>query len=99
MTTRDLLFDGPADAPLTLTLIHGAGAPLDSPYMAVMARGAAVRGPRVPRFEISDMAARRVDGGKRPPDHEPVPLDLWRRTIEALGAVPLAISGFLFALA
>ena len=70
MTTRDMLFDGPAEAPLTLA--HGAGVPMDSPFMAAMARGAAARGPCVARFEFPDMAARRADGRKRPPDREPV---------------------------
>ena len=42
MTTRDMLFDGPAEAPLTLA--HGAGVPMDSPFMAAMARGGG--GPR-----------------------------------------------------
>ena len=32
------LIDGPAEAPATLVLAHGAGAPMDSPFMAAMAR-------------------------------------------------------------
>ncbi|MFY7696866.1 MAG: alpha/beta family hydrolase, partial [Cyanobium sp.] len=51
-----LLIDGPADAPATLVLAHGAGAPMDSPFMAAMAIGLAERGWRVLRFEFPYMA-------------------------------------------
>jgi predicted alpha/beta-hydrolase family hydrolase len=88
-----MLFDGPAEAPLTLALAPGAGAPMDSPFMAAMAQRVAARGLRVARFEFPYMAARRADGRKRPPDRAPVLLDSWRRTIEDLGAARLAIGG------
>lgn len=88
-----LIFDGPADAPLTLALAHGAGAPMDSPFMAAIAAGLAARGLRVARFEFGYMAARRSDGRKRPPEREPALLESWRRVIEALGAERLAIGG------
>ena len=41
MTTRDMLFDGSAEAPPTLAPAQGAGAPMDQPFMAAMARGVA----------------------------------------------------------
>ena len=54
MTTAspDLLIDGPAEAKATLLLAHGAGAPMDSPFMAAMAGGLAQRGWQVVRFEF-----------------------------------------------
>src|SRR5579864_6463725 len=65
----ELLLDGPADAP-TLVLAHGAGAPMDSPFLATMAAGLAERGVRVARFEFSYMRARREGGGRKAPDRE-----------------------------
>lgn len=78
------LFDGPADAPLTLVLAHGAGAPMDSGFMNGIARGVASAGFRVARFEFPYMRARREEGRKRPPDREPVLRRSWHEAIRAL---------------
>ena len=51
----------------TLILAHGAGAPMDSEFMKSMAQSLAARGIAVLRFEFAYMAARRLDGKKRPP--------------------------------
>jgi predicted alpha/beta-hydrolase family hydrolase len=80
-----MLYDGPADGP-TLVLAHGAGAPMDSPFMAAMARGLAGRGVRVVRFEFPYMSARRHSSARRPPDRGPVLERVWLETIAALGA-------------
>ena len=88
-----LISTGEGGAPLTLVLAHGAGAPMDSPFMETIAEGLAERGLRVVRFEFPYMAARRDDGRKRPPEREPKLLDAWRRVIEELGRRPLAIGG------
>lgn len=94
MASPDLLLDGPEEAPVTLALAHGAGAAMDSGFMAAFADGLAGRGIRVARFEFPYMAARRADGRKRPPDREPVLREAWRRAIEALGPPErLAIGG------
>lgn len=71
-TMTDILFDGPNGAPLTLILAHGAGAPMDSPFMAAFAEGLGARGIRTARFEFPYMAIRRVTGKKRPPDRQPI---------------------------
>lgn len=89
----DFLFDGPEDAPLTLALAHGAGAPMDSDFMTVIARNVAARGWRVARFEFPYMAARRRDGRRRPPDRAPKLLDAWRTIIAAIGPDRLVIGG------
>ncbi|HEY6320206.1 MAG TPA: alpha/beta family hydrolase [Thermoanaerobaculia bacterium] len=88
----ELLLDGPADAP-TLVLAHGAGAPMDSPFLATMAAGLAERGVRVARFEFSYMRARREGGGRRAPDREPELRRAWLAAIAATGAMaaPAAI--------
>src|SRR5688572_24880573 len=86
MAAPDLLFDGPADAPLTVALAHGAGAPMDSGFMNVVARGLAARGLRVARFEFPYMARRREGaGGRGAPDRTPVLEATWLEVIEALG--------------
>ncbi len=52
MTAPEFLFDGPPGAALTVALAHGAGAPMDSEFMAAFADGLAERGLRVARFEF-----------------------------------------------
>jgi uncharacterized protein len=82
----EILFDGPADGP-TLVLAHGAGAPMDSPFLAAMAAGLAERGLRVARFEFSYMRARREGGGRKAPDREPELRRAWLAAIAAIGAI------------
>ncbi len=89
----DLLLDGPGDAPLTVALAHGAGALMDSPFMAAFAEGLAAAGYRAARFEFPYMAARRQTGIKKPPDRAPVLLQAWRGVIEMLGPSNLVIGG------
>jgi predicted alpha/beta-hydrolase family hydrolase len=91
MTT--FLTNGPADAPLTLVLAHGAGAAMDSPFMATFAEGIAAAGIRVLRFEFPYMAARRETGARKAPDREAVLLDAWRQAFSDAGAGPIAIGG------
>ncbi len=61
----NLLWTGPQQGP-ALVLAHGAGAPMDSPFMAAMASLLADEGVRVCRFEFAYMAARR-EGLRKPP--------------------------------
>ena len=80
----------------TLILAHGAGAPMDSQWMAEMAERLAVRGVNVLRFEFPYMAQRRLDGGKRPPNPQPVLLECWREVFSEVRrhvAGPIAIGG------
>jgi predicted alpha/beta-hydrolase family hydrolase len=84
MSEIPLLIDGPADAVSTLVLAHGAGAPMDSPFLVTFAESLAGRGVRVVRFEFPYMHARRT-GGRRPPDRTPVLLSTWKEAIEQLG--------------
>jgi predicted alpha/beta-hydrolase family hydrolase len=88
--------DGPARAPLTLVLAHGAGAPMDSPFMNAVAAGIAKEGFRVLRFEFPYMHARR-EGKRKPPDRGPVLEETWREAIREAagkkGAKAVAIGG------
>ena len=66
------LHDGPANATLTFLLAHGAGAPMDSPFLQVVAEGLSCRGWHVVRFEFPYMARSRLSGKKAAPDRMPV---------------------------
>jgi predicted alpha/beta-hydrolase family hydrolase len=80
----------------TLMLAHGAGAPMDSPFMNAMAERLAAQGVTVVRFEFPYMAQRRLDGGRRPPNPQARLLEHWRAVYSALRqqvAGPLAIGG------
>jgi predicted alpha/beta-hydrolase family hydrolase len=88
------VIDGPADAPLRLLLAHGAGAPMDSPFMAAMATGLAERGWQVLRFEFPYMAKRRLSGRGSAPDRLPKLLEAFREQVALAGAgAPLLIGG------
>lgn len=85
---------GPASH--TLILAHGAGAPMDSPFMDDMAQRLAARGVAVVRFEFPYMAARREDGRRRPPNPQPQLLNCWREIharVRQQVTGPLAIGG------
>lgn len=91
------LWDRPAgESRATLILAHGAGAPMDSEFMQQMAQRLAQCGVTVVRFEFAYMAARRLDGKKRPPNPQARLLEQWRevyRLVRQQIAGPLAIGG------
>jgi hypothetical protein len=93
LSPPELTFDGPEAARLTVALAHGAGAPMDSPFMEFFAEGLAASGHRVARFEFPYMAERRQSGRRRPPDRVDVLLATWRRVIAGLGCRPLVVGG------
>ncbi len=93
MMKDDWLTDGPENAPVTIVLAHGAGAAMDTPFMATMAAGLAAAGLRVIRFEFPYMAKRRADGKRRGPDRKPVLLESWREVLGTLGPVERLIVG------
>lgn len=85
MAAPDFLFDGPESAPRTVVLAHGAGGPMDSPFLNDFARGLASAGLRVARFEFPYMRARRTGARSGAPDREPVLRAAWHDAIAALG--------------
>lgn len=89
----ELLIEGSPKAKGTIVLAHGAGAGMDSPFMAAFADGLAAAGIRVARFEFPYMAERRRTGTQRPPDREPVLRETWLNVIEQFGAKRLVIGG------
>src|SRR5262249_46706144 len=94
MDAAEFLFDGPADAALTLALAHGAGAPMRSAFLAKVARGVAGREFRGARLDLPPMRARASGGKRGAPDREPVLRGSWLEAIAALGGGSrLAIGG------
>ncbi len=80
-----LIVNGPTRSPSTLILAHGAGAPMDSPFMEQVATGVAGQGIRVVRFEFPYMAERRRSGKKKPPNREPALRQAWLEMIASQG--------------
>jgi predicted alpha/beta-hydrolase family hydrolase len=66
------------DASVSLILAHGAGAPMDSPFMQAITERLVARGVAVFRFEFAYMAERRKDGRRRPPNPQARLLEQWR---------------------
>ena len=80
-----MLFNGPERAAITVVLAHGAGAPMDSPFMTAIAETLAQDGIRVARFEFPYMRRRRESGRGGAPDSGAVLMQSWRDTIAEMG--------------
>ena len=94
MTTEfELLFNGPGDTSCTVVLAHGAGAPMDSPFMEHVACGLATMGLRVARFEFPYMVERRDTGKRKGPDRAPVLRATWESVIDRLGGADRLVIG------
>src|SRR5271169_6051439 len=94
MPDDSLLVDGSHIAPLALVLAHGAGAPMNSPFMNSIAQGIGGAQVRVVRFEFPYMAARRISGKRQAPDREAILIESWRKVLARLGKVArFAIGG------
>lgn len=92
MTT--FLRDGPKNADVTWLFAHGAGAPMDAPFMNTIAESVGECGIRVVRFEFDYMAKRREDGKKRGPDRGPKLIETYRAMVEsARSGTKLVIGG------
>lgn len=90
----DFLFDGPEDAPATILLAHGAGAPMDSASMTAATKALAAAGFRVARFEFGYMAGRRTGAGRKPPPRADKVMPEYVQAITDLAATgPLIIGG------
>jgi len=90
----DFLTAGPEEAKAALLLAHGAGAGMESPFMAQMAMLLVERGVRTLRFEFAYMAARRDGGKRRPPPRADLLTGEYRAAVAAARAlVPKARLG------
>lgn len=84
------------EACASLILAHGAGAPMDSPFMEEIVGRLVARGLALFRFEFAYMAERRTGGGKRPPQPMQALLQQWREVyagVRQQTAGRLAIGG------
>jgi hypothetical protein len=84
------------EACASLILAHGAGAPMDSPFMEQISERLVARGVALFRFEFAYMAERREGGRKRPPEPAARLLQQWREAYEQVrqqAAGPLAVGG------
>jgi uncharacterized protein len=80
-----MLSNGSANARARLVLAHGAGAPMDSPFLNGLARALSEQGIEVLRFEFPYMHARRSLGKRTPPDSPAVLMSTWLAVIGQLG--------------
>jgi len=72
---------GYGEAPVVMVLAHGAGAPMDSPFMNLLAESLEEEGIASLRFEFPYMQKRREDGKKRPPDRQPGLLESYQQMV------------------
>ncbi|MFW6027966.1 MAG: alpha/beta family hydrolase [bacterium] len=84
------LVDGDQQAPATVLLAHGAGAPMDSTWMDAVAKALAAARLRVIRFQFAYMAARRA-GVRKPPPRAELLVPEYRAAVGA--EAPLIIGG------
>lgn len=80
-----LLVDGPKTASKSFLFAHGAGAPMDSPFMQRVAEGVAASGVRVIRFEFPYMQRRRETGKGGAPDPPRLLIQSFLDAIEEVG--------------
>jgi predicted alpha/beta-hydrolase family hydrolase len=80
-----VIVDGPKTAARTFLFAHGAGAPMDSPFMQHVAEGVAASGVRVIRFEFPYTQRRRETGKGGAPDPPRVLMQSFRDAITAAG--------------
>lgn len=85
---------GPKDAPVVLVFAHGAGAPMDSPFMEDIARQIGEAGVRVVRFEFPYMRRRRIDGKKPGPNTARILREHFIAVVQSLPqGTPFAVGG------
>ncbi len=81
----ELLFSG-GEGGAILLLAHGAGAPMTSPFMELIAASLAERGLASARFEFAYMAQRRTGGKRRPPPRAEALLSEYQTAIAAVAS-------------
>lgn len=91
-----ILYEHAPESFCTLIFAHGAGAPMDSPFMAAMTQRLLALNISVVRFEFPYMVQRRIDAVRRPPNKADVLLDAWRNVfaqVRLQAAGPIVIAG------
>ena len=93
MKPLNFLVDGPQNANKKVILAHGAGAPMDSPFMSAFAKGLGATGIKVTRFEFSYMRDFRRNKVRRPPSRVDVLKEEWRAILHMFDSERLIIGG------
>ena len=88
-----MLLNGSSAANHVLILAHGAGAPMDTPFMNFFAKSLAGPDLRVARFEFPYMKSRRVTGKRSGPNGKAILISTWRDAIKAFHGKRIAIGG------
>jgi predicted alpha/beta-hydrolase family hydrolase len=88
-----VLIDGPKTAPKSFLFAHGAGAPMDTPFMKRVAEGVSASGVRVIRFEFPYMQRRRESGKRGAPDPQAVLIKSFHEVIEEVGGPKSLVIG------
>lgn len=93
---KAMLIDGTEAMKVRFVCAHGAGGPMDSPFLGLFASLLAERGVCTLRFEFAYMAARREGGKRRPPPRAETLIGEYQALVEDLartGGAPLVIGG------
>jgi len=85
--------DGPEAADATVILAHGAGGPMDSPFLNAIADGIAAASIRVVRFEFPYMQERRTTGKKKPPNAASVLEQFWLEVVDDVRGEGICVIG------
>jgi len=86
-------FDRPTRSRATLVLAHGAGAPMDSPFMEAITDGLVANDVTVVRFEFPYMDQLRRTQRRAPPNRMPVLEQTFEQVITALAGEPRLFIG------
>jgi predicted alpha/beta-hydrolase family hydrolase len=90
----NLLKTGPENGVARVLLAHGAGAPMDTPFMNGFAARLAEHGFPTIRFEFAYMAGRRSGEGRKPPPRAERVMGEFLEAVDGVGAgSPLFIGG------
>ncbi|QUM81918.1 alpha/beta hydrolase [Moritella sp. 36] len=87
----ELIYNGPVDGPL-FVFAHGAGAPATADFMEAIAKGLALHGIRVARFNFPYMQQRVDNGTRRPPERAPKLIAQYQQLITSIDQ-PMVIGG------
>lgn len=85
MNRKDLIISNIKSPVASIILAHGAGAPMDHPWMEHITSLLESKGIEVIRFEFPYMAERRISGKKRPPNTAKVLQETWFEVLELVG--------------
>ena len=90
---KKIISSGPKNSHTRFIFAHGAGAPMNHPWMEQMTEKLVAKNIEVVRFNFDYMMQRMMEGTKRPPDRAPKLLACFRDVIETHSHPNLIIGG------